>query len=92
MKRLTVLSILGAALALAGCSTPSANAPVDGTAHALCADTVAYGDLGPVSSGRGVFYFGAGDALGEEVFACYVAYIRSDEYYATGESGFGDSN
>ena len=35
-----------------------------------------------------VFFLGAGDALGEQIFLTYVAALRAEEAYATGMSEF----
>ena len=84
MKRLSVpcqcLCSTALVAALAGCHA----APVTERDAVL-----ALGVLGPQASdptGAGKpFYFGAGDALGYEIFTYYVASLRtSDEFYATG--------
>ncbi|MDY7109457.1 MAG: hypothetical protein SYC29_12545 [Planctomycetota bacterium] len=85
MKRTcTIGLIFGAALlSLVGCQSPSAVA-------AEMNDSLALGVLGPALSEPapvvydGVFRLGAGDALGEEVFAYYVASLRAEQFYATG--------
>ncbi|MCP3903510.1 MAG: hypothetical protein GY715_07720 [Planctomycetes bacterium] len=83
------LSLGAATLALAGCtaSQPSGHAGLSFDSEPV----VALGDLGvPAdSSGKGWMYFGAGDALGQEIFTQYVASLRASEsIYATGGSDF----
>ena len=89
MKRLITTVALTASATLVGCSnTQSANTAAPCT---LCTQStvVAYGDLGPAdASADGTFYLGAGDALGQEIFTYYVASLRAQEYYATGENLF----
>ncbi|MBT8486762.1 MAG: hypothetical protein KJO43_14370, partial [Phycisphaerae bacterium] len=90
MKYAIVLTC-GAALALAGCSSTATSER--GVDH-----SVAWGELGPPAHAApqsDVFYLGAGDALGQEIFATYVASLRSTEggdYYATGASDFMPEN
>lgn len=86
----TIGLMLGAAtLLLAGCqSQPLATAETD--------DAVALGMVGPgaVESPAfdGFFRLGAGDALGQEIFAFYVASLRAEEFYATGASPVPEQN
>lgn len=83
MNRIRTISLglLGVASCLAGCSAqPTASAP-DGT--------VSIGTLGPGVTARAsnndIFFLGAGDPLGREVFTYYVATLRAEEqFYATG--------
>ncbi len=84
------LCLVASALGLAGCNATgesvAARAPGDVGGVALAA-------LGPSASGPagdGVFFLGAGDALGQEIFTYYVATLRLDELYATGEGAFLD--
>jgi hypothetical protein len=84
MKRTcTIGLILGAAmLPLAGCQTPSV-AVTEETDEAF-----ALGMVGPTALEQpafdGLFRLGAGDALGQEIFAYYVASLRAEQIYATG--------
>ena len=84
------LGLVASALGLAGCNATgksvAAGAPGDVGGVALAA-------LGPSASGPArdsVFFLGAGDALGQEIFTYYVATLRLDELYATGEGAFLD--
>ncbi len=80
MNRITTVGLLAAA-ALTGCSTQSTSS----------SPAVAFGAMPAVtrSPSADVYFFGAGDALGQEVFTTYVASIRAmDEFYATGESAY----
>ena len=89
MNRTLCLCLLGlSATALAGCSAPLASSqPVTGPG---VEPMVALGDLGVADeSARRTMYFGAGDALGQEVFTFYVASLRTtEEFYATGANDF----
>ena len=78
MHRILSVGLL-AALGLTGCSAQSTS------------NTVALGAMSAAtrSPSSDVYFFGAGDALGQEVFTTYVASIRAfDEFYATGESAY----
>jgi hypothetical protein len=82
MKRTIGLILVGGACVLTGCSTSR-------TASAR-SDNVAIGAMGPAVTARAsnndIFFLGAGDALGLEVFTYYVATLRAEEqFYATGE-------
>ena len=83
------LSLSVAALLLAGCQAQ----PVAVT-HSD--DVVALGGVGPGWTEQpafdGGFRLGAGDALGREIFAFYVASLRGEEFYATGESPYPQEN
>lgn len=77
----TRLALLSSFLLLAGCATSaSSHRPI------------ALGALGPAAQpaiGQAAgFRLGAGDALGEQIFTRYVAYVRANrgEHYATGQS------
>jgi hypothetical protein len=75
------LVLLGGSCLLGGCSAQP-------TACSSC-DDVAIGALGPSVTARAsnndIFFLGAGDALGREVFTYYVATLRAEEqFYATG--------
>ena len=79
MRRIITVGLL-AGLGLAGCTTqPSTTSPL--SLGAMPEPTR--------SPSADVYFFGAGDALGQEVFTTYVASIRAfDEFYATGESAY----
>ncbi len=82
------LGLVSSALGLAGCS--ATGGPVAGHAPGVVGG-VALGALGPSASDPakdGVFFLGAGDALGQEIFTYYVASLRLRERYATGEESF----
>ena len=83
MKRMKLLAC-SAVLVLCGCqseSTSTLNNQVSLGQMNSSEDANYY-------SGSGVFYLGAGDALGQEIFVNYLAQLNleSDEYYATVES------
>jgi hypothetical protein len=81
MKRMIGLILVSGLCTIAGCNSQrTANAP---------AASVAIGSLGPDVTARAsnndIFFLGAGDALGREVFTYYVATLRAEEqFYATG--------
>jgi hypothetical protein len=85
MSRTICLGVAFAALALTGCSA---------SRTAETRTVIAPGAYGPVTphrmNGSDVFFLGAGDALGQDVFTQYVASlgIDLDQYYATGQSDF----
>jgi hypothetical protein len=70
--------------AMMGCSTAPAAPALDGA--------VAFGALGPAApeqtATEHVFFLGAGDAIGREVFTHYVASLEAADAYATGSSDF----
>ena len=75
-----------AGLSLTACSTAPATAIERGGET-----SVSLGELGPASTHserNDVFYLGAGDELGRKIFTRYVASLRANEHYATGESDF----
>lgn len=79
MYRIITVGLL-AALGLTGCSTQSTTST-----------PVALGALPAAtrSPSSDTYFFGAGDALGQEVFTTYVASIReAEEFYAIGESSY----
>ena len=79
MRIITAAGLL-AALALTGCSTQT-----------VSSESVALGAMPAAtrSPSSDVYFFGAGDALGQEVFVQYVASIHAfEEFYATGASAY----
>ncbi len=84
------LCLVASALGLAGCNATGesfvARAPGDVGGIPLAA----FGPLASDPARDGVFFLGAGDALGQEIFTYYVATLRLDELYATGEGAFLD--
>ena len=89
MKRNAIvvkMLVLTTALLITGCSTTQGASIID--------DHVAMAMLGNDQSRdntqRSVFYLGAGDALGRDIFVNYVAYVRANPsrrpHYATVET------
>jgi hypothetical protein len=81
MKRMIGFVLVGGLCTLVGCSTHQTTNPT--------AEAVAIGSLGPDVTARAssndIFFLGAGDELGREVFTYYVATLRAQEqFYATG--------
>jgi hypothetical protein len=89
MKRNLIL-VLGLAimsLLSNGCTSRPGAMAIDENAVALAVLGPA---VNPIASEPGVFYLGAGDALGQAVFANYIAFVRAngphaDWLYASGE-------
>lgn len=82
------LGLVASAVGLAGCSATGESVA---TRAPGVVGGVALAALGPSASGPardGVFFLGAGDALGQEIFTYYVATLRLEELYATGEGAF----
>ncbi len=71
---------LFAAVALVGCGTQQTNTATyqyqASTQLAMQADQQVQDD--------GVYYLGAGDSLGQEIYLCYVRELQDEERYATG--------
>jgi hypothetical protein len=79
MKLTLLASLCVATVVLTGCGASShiRSEPVAPVSMAA---------LGPVveASASDMYFFGAGDDLGRQIFTVYVASLNSDEYYATG--------
>ena len=86
MKRTVLASLAGlavATIALTGCGTSS-------SVRGESAPPVSFAAMGPVASAGSsdTYFFGAGDALGQQIFTVYVASLESDQHYATGANDF----
>ena len=84
MKPTYFASLCVTAFALAGCGT-SAQIRSEPVAP------VSMAAMGPVASIAGtsdVYFFGAGDELGQQIFTVYVASLKNDQIYATGTNDF----
>ncbi len=86
-KTLILLAVVLGVLVTSGCSAPQGASVVD--------ETVSLAVFGPAElqadARSNMFYLGAGDPLGYEIFVNYVAFVRANQgrlpYYANVKQG-----